>query len=70
MDLENYNVLKILYILDKEGQHLDRLAQGVAKYHDNLAYKVLALHPKRLDSKQLADFERSSSTRYYRLAIL
>ena len=51
-------MLKILCIVDKEGTALDRLAQGVAKYHDNLEYKVLAVHPKRLDSKQLADFER------------
>ena len=45
MDLENYNA-KILCIVDKEGTALDRLAQVWQKYHDNLDYKVLAVHPQ------------------------
>lgn len=53
-------MLKVLTIVDKEGTALDRLAKGVAKYHDNLDYKVLAVHPKRPDAKQLADFEREA----------
>lgn len=44
--------------MDKDGTALDRLAKGVAKYHDNLDYKVLAVHPKRPDIEQLAAFER------------
>lgn len=53
-------MLKVVSIVDKEGTALDRLAQGVAKYHDNLDYKVLSVHPKRPDPKQLADFEREA----------
>lgn len=52
--------LKVLCIVDKEKTALDRLAQGVAKYHDNLNYEVLAVHPKRPDPQQLADFEREA----------
>lgn len=52
--------LKVLCVVDKELTALDRLAQGVAKYHDNLNYKVLAVHPKRPDDKQLFDFEREA----------
>lgn len=51
-------MLKVVCIVDKEDTALDRLAKGVAKYHDNIEYKVLAVHPKRPDSRQLADFER------------
>lgn len=67
-------MLKVLCIVDKEGTALDRLAQGVAKYHDNLDYKVLAVHPKRPDAKQLIDFEREAKDadvidwQYYRTA--
>lgn len=53
-------MLKVLCIVDKEGTALDRLAKGVSKYHDNLDYKVLAVHPKRPDPKQLLDFEREA----------
>ncbi len=53
-------MLKVLCIVDKERTALDRLAQGVRKYHDNLDYKVLAVHPKRPDAQQLADFEREA----------
>lgn len=54
-------MLKVLCIVDKEGTALDRLAQGVAKYHDNLDYQVLAVHPKRPDPQQLADFEKHAA---------
>lgn len=50
--------LKVLCIVDKDGTALDRLAKGVAKYHTNLDYVVLPVHPKRPDPQQLADFER------------
>lgn len=53
-------MLKVLAICDKEGTALERLAKGVAKYHDNIDYKVLAVHPKRPDPKQLLDFEREA----------
>jgi glycosyltransferase involved in cell wall biosynthesis len=65
-------ILKILCLIDKSGTALDRLAQGVSKYHDNLDYKVLAVHPKRPDPQQLADFEREAKdadiidAQYYR----
>lgn len=67
-------MLKVLCIVDKQGTALDRLAKGVAKYHDNLNYKVLAVHPKRPDSKQITDFEREAMDadiidwQYYRTA--
>lgn len=51
-------MMKIVTIVDKENSALDRLAKGVAKYHDNLDYKVVAVHPKRPDAYQLANFER------------
>lgn len=53
-------MLKVLCVVDKEKTALDRLAQGVAKYHDNINYKVLSVHPKRPDPQQLADFEREA----------
>lgn len=53
-------MLKVLCVVDKEGTALDRLAQGVSKYHDNLDYKVLSVHPKRPDPQQLEDFEREA----------
>lgn len=53
-------MLKVLCIVDKERTALDRLAKGVAPYHDNINYKVLSVHPKRPDAQQLADFEREA----------
>lgn len=53
-------MLKTLCVVDKDKTALDRLAKGVAKYHDNLDYKVLAVHPKRPDPQQLLDFEREA----------
>lgn len=54
-------MLKVLCVVDKEGTALDRLAKGVAPYHDNLDYKVVAVHPKRPDDKQLMEFELEAS---------
>lgn len=51
-------MLKVLSIVDKEGSAIWRMATGMAKYHDNINYKVLAVHPKRPDLKQLENFER------------
>jgi glycosyltransferase involved in cell wall biosynthesis len=50
-------MLKVLCVVDKENTALDRLAKGVARYHKNIEYTVLAVHPKRPDAHQLADFE-------------
>lgn len=67
-------MLKVVSIVDKTGTALDRLAQGVAKYHDNLAYSVLAVHPKRPDPEQLLSFEQDAQAadiidfQYYRTA--
>lgn len=65
-------MLKVVCIVDKEGTALDRLAKGVAKYHDNLNYVVLDIHPKRPDQVQLERFEREAidadiiDAQYYR----
>lgn len=53
-------MLKIVCVSDKRGTALDRLAKGVAKYHDNLEYKVIDVHPKRPDILQLSRFEREA----------
>lgn len=53
-------MLKVLCVVDKEGTALDRLAKGVTPYHSNIDYKVLAVHPKRPDQTQLAEFEREA----------
>lgn len=67
-------MLRIISVVDKDGTALDRLAKGVAKYHDNLDYHVIAVHPKRPDPQQLAEFEKLARTadvmdyQYYRTA--
>lgn len=53
-------MLKVVCVVDKERTALDRLAQGVAKYHDNIDYQVLAVHPKRPDADQLSAFEAAA----------
>lgn len=50
-------MLKVVCVVDKEGTALDRLAKGVAPYHSNLDYTVVAVHPKRPDESQLKAFE-------------
>lgn len=54
-------MLKVVCVVDKELTALDRLAQGVAPYHQNIDYVVVAVHPKRPDPEQLARFEREAS---------
>lgn len=49
-------MLKVVCVVDKENTALDRLAKGVAKYHDNIDYSVVAVHPKRPDPAQLQAF--------------
>lgn len=53
-------MLKVVCVVDKDKTALDRLAQGVAQYHDNLNYVVLPVHPKRPDAEQLTAFEREA----------
>lgn len=50
-------MLKVLCVVDKKDTALDRLAKGVAPYHQNLDYHVVAVHPKRPDAAQLEAFE-------------
>ena len=52
-------MLKVVVVCDKTGTAIDRLCQGVAKYHDNLEYIVCDVHPKRPDPDQLARFEEA-----------
>jgi glycosyltransferase involved in cell wall biosynthesis len=53
-------MLKVLTVVDKTGTALDRLAKGVAPYHTNLDYHVVAVHPKRPDASQLEAFENAA----------
>lgn len=55
-------MLKVVAIVDKEGTALDRLAKGVSKYHTNLDYSVVAVHPKRPDPQQLAILAAHANT--------
>lgn len=50
-------MLKVVCVVDKQGTALDRLAKGVAKYHNNIDYVVVDVHPKRPDLAQLQRFE-------------
>lgn len=54
-------MLKVLCVVDKEGTAIHRMAVGNGKYHDNLDYVVLAVHPKRPDPAQLEAFEREAA---------
>jgi glycosyltransferase involved in cell wall biosynthesis len=49
-------MLKVVVVVDKEKTAIDRLAQGVARYHGNLDFSVVAVHPKRPDEQQLERF--------------
>lgn len=65
-------MLKVVCLVDKEGTALDRLGKGVFKYHDNLDYRVVAVHPKRPDQDQLRRFQEAAfdadiiDAQYYR----
>lgn len=54
-------MLKILVVVDKVNTALDRLAQGVKPYHNNLDYSVVDVHPKRPSDEQLSRFEQLAS---------
>lgn len=68
--------LKVLAVVDKQDTALDRLAKGVEKYHDNLDYGVVAVHPKRPDDMQLKTFEMLAKDsqiidfQYYKTALM
>ncbi len=53
-------MLKILSIVDKEQSAIWRIANGMSKYHDNMDYKVIAVHPKKPSSEQLVEFENQA----------
>lgn len=67
-------MFKVVCVVDKENTALDRLAKGVAPYHQNIDYHVVAVHPKRPDARQLFEFEQLARTadvidyQYYRTA--
>lgn len=69
-------MLKVVAVVDKKGTAIDRLAQGVASYNENLDYIVCDVHPKRPDPEQLAKFESAAATadiidfHYYRTALM
>lgn len=69
-------MLKVISVVDKVDTALDRLAKGVAKYHSNIDYQVLDVHPKRPSVEQLAAFELANKDadiiewQYYRTAEL
>lgn len=49
-------MFRVACVVDKEGTALDRLAQGVKKYHDNIEYEVFDVHPKRPSPDQINKF--------------
>lgn len=51
-------MFKVVSVVDKKGSAIDRLAQGLRPYFDNLEYHVLDVHPKRPDTQQIADFAK------------
>lgn len=53
-------MLKVVSVSDKVGTAIDRLCKGVVKYHDNLDYTVVDVHPKRPDAEQLEAFESAA----------
>ena len=63
-------------VCDKENSAIYRLACDVKKILDHLQIEVIAVHPKRPDSEQLADFEAKVreadivSFEYWRTALL
>lgn len=50
-------MIKVLCVVDKVGTAIDRLAQGVKPYHDNIEFEIVDVHPKRPSQEQLSNFE-------------
>lgn len=69
-------MLKVVAVSDKIDTAIDRLCRGVQKYHDNLDYQVIDVHPKRPDPSQLQRFEQEAITadiidfQYFRTALM
>lgn len=67
-------MLRVVSVVDKIGTALHRLSTGVEKYHNNLDYQVVDVHPKRPSPEQIARFELLARTadimdyQYYRTA--
>lgn len=53
-------MLKVVAIVDKVNTAIDRLAKGMAKYHNNIDYQIVDVHPKRPDVHQLRHFEEAA----------
>lgn len=53
---------RVVCVVDKERTALDRLAQGVKPYHQNIDYHVVAVHPKRPSPEQLQEFVNLAQT--------
>jgi glycosyltransferase involved in cell wall biosynthesis/GT2 family glycosyltransferase len=53
-------MLKVVAVVDKVSSAIDRLAKSVSKYHDNINYVVIDVHPKRPSQDQIAQFEREA----------
>ena len=51
--------MKVISVVDKPDSAIDRMAQAMKPFI-GLDYQVLAVHPKRPDPQQLADFEREA----------
>lgn len=56
--MKGVRMLKILHVTDKKDTAIDRLAQGVKRYNDNIDYVVVDVHPKRPSGEQLAEFNK------------
>lgn len=50
-------MLKVVAIVDKKGTAIDRLANGLTPYFDNINYVVLDVHPKKPSLEQLQRVE-------------
>lgn len=53
-------MLKVVAVVDKVGSAIDRLAKSVSKYHDNIDYVVVDVHPKRPSVDQINVFESAA----------
>jgi len=54
-------MMRITCVVDKKGTAIDRLAEGVARFHDNIQFDICDVHPKRPSADQLQRFEASAN---------